>query len=51
MITLLVYSLILTPLSFLMRLFGKIFIDWKYDKSVKTYYDNYKPSDDIKKQF
>lgn len=33
------FYLVLTPISFLSKIFGKKFLDLKYDKSAKTYWE------------
>ncbi len=46
-----VFYLILTPIALFMRLRGKVFLDYKIDKNVDSYYKDYQESEDIKKQF
>lgn len=46
-----VFFVILTPISFVLRLKGKIFIDYKTEKDNKSYFKKYIPSEDIKKQY
>jgi hypothetical protein len=50
-ITILVYYFILTPLSLLMRLFGKKFLHHKINPSLQTYYEDGIPNTDVTKQF
>ena len=46
-----VFYMILTPISFVLRLKGKIFIDYKTEKDNESYFKKYIPSEDIEKQY
>lgn len=50
-ISTLVFYLILTPLSLIMRLFGKKFLNHKTDPRAETYYEGFHPHGGIEKQF
>lgn len=50
-ISIFVYFIILTPISLIMRLFGKTFLTHRINKTVETYYEEYTPHAGIEKQF
>lgn len=50
-ITAAVFFVLLTPLSLLMRLGGKVFMRRRFDRSAATYYEPWQASEDAGKQF
>ena len=46
-----VYFVVLTPISFIVRLCGKDLLNMKFDKQLKTYWINKKKLGTMKKQF
>ncbi len=51
LVSTIIFFLVLTPIALFLRLRGKQFVDYKIDKNKETYYENYKFSDDLDKQF
>jgi hypothetical protein len=51
LVTTLVFFLLLTPISLLMRLAGKVFMDRRFDARAATYYEPWQVSEDARKQF
>jgi hypothetical protein len=51
LITMLVFFLLLTPISLLMRLAGKVFMPGRFDPRAATYYEPWQVSEDAGKQF
>ncbi len=51
LITALVFFLLLTPISLLMRLAGKVFMERRFDARAATYYESWQVSEDARKQF
>lgn len=51
LITALVFFVLLTPISLLMRLTGKVFMPRRFDAGAPTYYETWQVSDDVSKQF
>lgn len=51
LITAAVFFVLLTPLSLLMRLGGKVFMPRRFDRAAATYYEAWQVSEDASKQF
>jgi len=51
LITAVVFFVLLTPISLLMRLAGKIFMQRHFDAKLVTYYESWQISEDVSKQF
>jgi hypothetical protein len=51
LISALIFFVLLTPISLLMRLFGKTFMNRRFAKEQQTYYELWQISDDVSKQF
>jgi hypothetical protein len=51
LITMLVFFFLLTPISLLMRLAGKVFMQGRFDARAATYYEPWQVSEDASKQF
>jgi hypothetical protein len=50
-LNLLVFYFLVTPVAGIMKVFGKRFVDHRYDHSLDSYYQGYDPGNDIEKQF
>ncbi len=46
-----IFFFILTPISMVLKIRGKQFLQYKIDKAKSTYYEEYEKSEDITKQF
>lgn len=44
-LSIVIFYFVLTPMSFIMRIFGKVFVTYKIDKSKESYFCTYDQSD------
>ena len=51
LITAVVFFILLTPISMLMRLAGKVFMQRHFDAALPTYYESWQAAEDVGKQF
>lgn len=51
LITAVVFFILLTPISIMMRLTGKKFMQRYFDEKLPTYYESWQVSEDVSKQF
>ena len=51
LITAVVFFVVLTPISLLMRLAGKKFMQRRFDAQAPTYYESWQVAEDVSKQF